>query len=321
MFVPEERAGIFGWYLLGPLLGPAIGPLIGGLIVQYLGWRWVFCVLTIVSIFNTAVGFFFLRETYAPVILAQRKIDCERNSDSKYRFEGEDDRPMRAKLSDSMRRPIRILFTQPIVFTMAVYQAILFGTDYSLYTNFQQIWGDGYGFSTTQVGLMYLGPGLGFLLAAWLVAPRIDSIYKAFTIRNNGESKPEFRLPLANIGAVIVPLSLFWFAWTVEFHVHWFPTILSTLFFGFGQITIFNAVQNYYIDSFSKYAASAIAAGAVFRSLVGGVIPLFAPALFDKAGYGWGISAFGFLSVVLMPSPALFYIFGERLRSRFEIQL
>ena len=21
MFVPEERAGIFGWYLLGPLLG------------------------------------------------------------------------------------------------------------------------------------------------------------------------------------------------------------------------------------------------------------------------------------------------------------
>ncbi len=40
MFKPEERAGIFGWYLLGPLLGPTLGPLFGGMIVQYLDWRW-----------------------------------------------------------------------------------------------------------------------------------------------------------------------------------------------------------------------------------------------------------------------------------------
>jgi len=40
MFQPAERAGIFGWYLLGPLLGPTLGPLFGGLVVQRLGWRW-----------------------------------------------------------------------------------------------------------------------------------------------------------------------------------------------------------------------------------------------------------------------------------------
>ena len=49
---------------------------------------------------------------------------------------------------------------------------------------------------------------------------------------------------------------------------------------------ILNTTQNYYIDSFEKYAASAIAAGAVFRSLFGGVVPLFAPLLFDRLGYG-----------------------------------
>lgn len=42
MFKPQERASIFGWYLLGPLLGPTLGPLFGGLIVQYLSWRWYF---------------------------------------------------------------------------------------------------------------------------------------------------------------------------------------------------------------------------------------------------------------------------------------
>ena len=86
-------------------------------------------------------------------------------------------------------------------------------------------------------------------------------------------------------------------------------------------MTVFNTVQNYYIDSFERYAASAIAAGAVFRSLMGGVVPLFAPALFDKLDYGWGISVFAFVALTLSPSPVLFYYFGERLRKRFAIDL
>lgn len=72
---------------------------------------------------------------------------------------------------------------------------------YSLFTNLQDIYGNPpYNFSTTQVGLLYLGPGLGFLVAVWFIVPRIDTIYNKMTERNNGESKPEFRLPLANVG-------------------------------------------------------------------------------------------------------------------------
>lgn len=323
MFRPEERAGVYGWYLLGPLLGPTLGPLFGGLIVQSLSWRWVFWVLTIVCGFNTVMGFLLLKETYAPVILEARRASYEASSDShtKFRFEGQDDRPFVTKTIHSMQRPLKILFTQPIVLTMAVYQAILFGTNYTLFTNFEDIWGDGYGFDTRQVGLTYLGPGLGFLAAVWFVVPRIDTIYNSLTAKNNGESKPEFRLPLANVGSVSIPIGLFWFAWAVEYHLHWFPTILATFFFGIGQITVFNTVQNYYIDSFSEYAASAIAAGAVFRSIIGGIVPLAAPTLFDKLGYGWGFSVFAFVSLALSPSPLLFYYYGEGLRKRFEIEL
>ncbi|MCJ1415359.1 hypothetical protein MMC32_001691 [Xylographa parallela] len=323
MFKAEERAAIFGWYLLGPLLGPTLGPLFGGLIVEYLSWRWVFWIILIICAVNTALGYLFLKESYAPVILEARREAYEASSDSntKFKFDGQDDRPFHTKILESMQRPLRILFTQPIVLTMAIYQAILFGTNYTLFTNFQDIWGDGYGFSTTKVGLLYLGPGLGFLTAVWFIVPKIDTIYNKLTKSNNGEAKPEYRLPLANIGSVLIPIGLFWFAWCVEYHVHWFPTILSTFFFGIGQITVFNTVQNYYIDSFSKYAASAIAAGAVFRSLVGGTIPLFAPGLFDRIGYGWGFSVFAFASLALSPSPLLFFYFGERLRKRFAIEL
>ena len=74
----------------------------------------------------------------------------------------------------------------------------------------QSIYQGEYGFNTEQVGLLYLGPGIGFLSAVWFLVPKIDTVYKHLTERNNGKSCPEFRLPLANIGAVFFPMSLFW---------------------------------------------------------------------------------------------------------------
>jgi len=215
---------------------------------------------------------------------------------------------------------MRILFTQPIVIAMATYQALIFATTYSLYTQFQAIYGEWYGFSTLQVGIVYLGPGLGFLTAVWFLVPRIDTVYNRLA-KKHGEGKPEYRLPLANIGAVLIPISLFWFAWTVEYHAHWFVTIASTFFYGVGQVVIFNSVQNYYIDTFEKYAASAVAAGAFFRSIVGGVVPMLTPMLLEKYGIGWGMSLFAFLGVLLAPIPVVFWYYGEFLRERFAIVL
>ncbi|KAH7399681.1 major facilitator superfamily domain-containing protein [Pyrenochaeta sp. MPI-SDFR-AT-0127] len=324
MFIPSERAGVFGWYLLGPLLGPTLGPLFGGIIVQRLGWRWIFWIMTVVCFVNTLAGYFFLRETYAPLILSSKKVEYESQrsewDSTKYSYEGEDTRPLNQKIVHSLKRPPKI-FAQPIVAIMAVYQALIFGTTYSIYTNMQPIYEDGYGFDTEKVGLLYLGPGSGFLFAVWFLVPRIDTIYTRLTTSHHGKAQPEFRLPLANIGAVFIPMSLFWFAWTVDAHAHWFASIAATFFYGIGQVMVLNCTQNYFIDSFEKYAASAIAAGTVFRSVVGGAIPILAPALFRRLGYGWGISTFAFVSLALAPAPILFYIFGERLRERYPVDL
>lgn len=226
---------------------------------------------------------------------------------------------------------------------MSMYQALIFGTTYSIYTNMQSIYSaPPYNFSSEQIGLLYLGPGLGFLTSVRFLVPRIDTVYNALSRRrreqlmnNNQEhtqsnSKPleagdvdpvpEFRLPLANVGSVLIPTSLFAFAWTVQAQAPWAASILATYFYGIGQVIVFNAVQNYYIDAFSAYAASAIAGGSLFRSLVGGVVPLFAPAMFDKLGYGWGISVFGFVALLIAPSPLLFYFYGERVRRRFPVK-
>lgn len=319
---PDERATVFGWYLLGPLLGPTLGPLLGGFIVQRFGWRAIFWFLTIICSVNTLAGWIFLRETYAPIILHERKKQYENheNAPNKYTFKGEDRRPLWRKMISSFMRPLRI-FIQPIVLTMSTYQAIIFATTYSIYTNMQPIYQGEYGFNTEQVGLLYLGPGLGFLTAVWFLVPRIDTVWAALARKHENDGKPEYRLPLANIGSVIIPVALFWFAWTVEYKVTWPVSILATFFYGIGQIMILNTTTNYYIDSFERYSASAMAAGAVFRSVVGGIVPLFAPAMFDALGYGWGISVFGFLALAMAPAPIIFYYAGPYLRERFQIEL
>jgi MFS family permease len=320
MFESRERAGIFGWYLLGPLFGPTLGPLLGGIILQNLKWPWIFWVLFIVSCVVMTAAFLFLKETYVPILLAQRKKELEKEEGGTFHFEGEDDRPLKTRLRQSITRPLRILFTQPIVLTMASYQALIFATTYSLYTQFESIYAEDYGFTTVEVGLVYLGPGLGFLSAVWFLVPQIDKIYNRLSDKYDGEV-PEFRLPIANVGSVLIPISLFSFAWMVEYKAHWFMTIVPTFFYGIGQVAVFNSIQNYYIDSFEKYAASAIAAGAFFRSVIGGLVPLMTGSLLDNIGVGWGISVFAFISVALAPSPLLFYRYGEYLRRKFTIDL
>jgi len=273
------------------------------------------------------LGYLFLTETYAPVLLSRRKIQLQQDerelngnmpTKSMYFIKDEDERSLPTKLRHSLRRPL-VIFAQPIVMTMSIYQALLFGTTYSIYTNIEKIFShEPYDFDSRQIGLLYLGPGLGFLTAIWFLVPKIDVVYNRLTERNNGQELPEFRLPLANIGAVLIPASLFAFAWTVEYRLHWIIPTIATYFYGIGQEMIFITVQNYYIDSFREYAASAIAAGSVFRSVVGGVVPLFAPMMFEKIGYGWGVSVFAFLSLLIAPSPIIFYYYGQRVRDRFQ---
>jgi MFS family permease len=137
MYEPSERAGIFGWYLLGPLLGPTLGPLLGGIIIQHLEWPWLFWMLAISCGLINITSFLFLKETYVPVLLAKRKKELEKTEGGNYYYEGEDGRPLSTKMIEAWKRPLKILFTQPIVITMASYQALIFATTYSLYTQFQ----------------------------------------------------------------------------------------------------------------------------------------------------------------------------------------
>nr|POE52003.1 efflux pump vrtl [Quercus suber] len=218
-------------------------------------------------------------------------------------------------------KAVHILATQPVVLTMSTYQALIFATMYSLYSQFTSIFSSApYHFTTIQIGLTYLGPAIGFIITAGFIVAYIDPLYNYLAKRQNTDGRPEYRLPLANIGAVMLPISLFWFGWSVDKNMYWSIPLAATIPFGASQVSIFNAVQQYYVDAYTANAASAIAAGAFLRSVVGAIVPLFVGGLMDDVGYGWGMSVFGFLSLVLMPAPLLFQHYGKKLREKFPVE-
>jgi hypothetical protein len=77
----------------------------------------------------------------------------------------------------------------------------------------------------------------------------------------------------------------------------------------------------YLVDIYPLYAASAIAATKVLQSLVGAVLPLAGPALYDRLGLGWGNSVLAFIALASIPIPWLFFQYGEKIRTRFEVRL
>lgn len=67
-----------GAAFLGPLLGPVCGNFITS---SSLGWRWNLWVLLIVALSLTAITYFILPETYAPLLARQKLRRLQKSSD------------------------------------------------------------------------------------------------------------------------------------------------------------------------------------------------------------------------------------------------
>ena len=118
-----------------------------------------------------------------------------------------------------------------------------------------------------------------------------------------------------------MPSSLFLYGWTAESATHWIVPLIGTAGLGLGVTTASIPIRTYLADAYTLHAASAIAAGICFRSILGAFLPLAGPPLYAALGHGWGNSLLGFIALLLVPVPILFYRYGERLRARFQIEL
>lgn len=72
-----------------------------------------------------------------------------------------------------------------------------------------------------------------------------------------------------------IPIGLFIFAWTSYPELSWVGPALGGFPVGFGFIFLYNAANNYLVDSYQHQAASALAAKTFLRSFWGAAVVLF----------------------------------------------
>jgi hypothetical protein len=227
------------------------------------------------------------------------------------------DRTASKVLTTAFIRPFRLIGTQPIVQILAAYMAFIYGLIYLVLSTFPRVWTEVYHESTGIGGLNYISLGLGFFLGTQVCANINDRTYQRLKKRNNGVGRPEFRIPLMVPGSILVPIGLFWYGWSAQAKLFWIMPNIGTGIFAFGSIICFQCIQTYIVDSYSRYAASAMSAATVLRSLAGFGFPLFAPYMYRTLGNGWGNSLLALISLELgIPAPLLLWRFGQALRER-----
>ncbi|KAK5136161.1 hypothetical protein LTR08_003998 [Meristemomyces frigidus] len=335
VWLPQERGKAMALYSLMPLLGPAVGPIAGGFITQYSNWRWVFYSTCIAAMLIQIAGIFLLHETYAPELLKRKKkqlIKITGNKELRTEFENPS-RTLSAHLKTAFARPFILLFTQPIVQVLAAYIGYVYGVLYLVLASFPQLWEcpevltgayitscptPGYGEKNAGIaGLNYISLGLGFYLGTQIAAKTADKIYKGLKAKNGGVGRSEFRVPLMFPGAIMVPIGLLIYGWAAQAHTHWIVPNIGTCIFAAGNQLVFQNCQTYIVDSYTRFAASAIAATTVLRSVGGFGFPLFAPAMYKALGYGWGNTMLAFLGIAIgFPAPCILWWYGETLRKR-----
>lgn len=319
LYDDDERLVAMAFYGICPTLGPVLSPVISGFIIANMNWRWVFYVISIFNGFIAIFGTIFFRETYSPKLLHNKATALKKETGNEFLhtiYEIADGETKWGQFVVTISRPLKLLFTHPMVFGLGSFMAFTYGFMYLMIVTFPTVYEVRYGYAVQIAGLMYLPMGIGYIAGVILFTIGIDKVYHYLTKRNGGVSKPEYRLPFLCFSGFGIPIGLVWYGWSVEKQLHWIMPAIGTGIFAFSFIAVFQTIQNYLIDMNNRFAASSIAAAAVFRSLFGFAFPLFARQMYDRLGYGWGNTLCAIIGFTLgVPFPIFCLKYGERLRN------
>ena len=318
---PMERVYAFPIFANAAFMGPIFGPVVGGFIGQSsrVSWRWTEWITLIISGLILGLVILFQPETYAPILLKWKASHLrEVTDDDRYKAEVEiRDETFIRRLGRALYRPFLLTFGEPIIILITLYLTVVYIILFTFLDGYTYIFAETYGFSEGITGLSFIGIAIG-LCGASLLVPLIYRWGKRdlARIQEQGGHRlpPEFRLWFAMLGAPAVPISMFWMGWTTYPSISpWSPLVASVLF-GYGILCIFISSYQYIIDSYESYSASALASVTLIRYVAaGGMVEVGIP-MYKNLGVHWTLTILGALSLLLVPVPYLFFIYGVKVR-------
>jgi hypothetical protein len=317
LFYKNELSLPLTVFSLGPFIGPGVGPVIGGFVDASIGFRWVFYIFLIWAGALAVAVVFTVPETYGPKLIVKKARRLRKktgNQNIKAPLELSD-KGIVATMLSNLKRPFMLFLLDPMMTLLCFYTGFVLAIVYFFFVAFPLVFQNIYNFKIQFVGLSFVGITVGMIMAA-STASFWENMREKAIAANVGASEPEMRLPQLCVGGIIVPISLFMFAWTIYPSVHWIVPIIASTIFGMGCYWTFNSILSYTVEAYRQYAASAVAANVFVRCAMAGVFPLFGEQLINNLGYHWGITLFAFVSVLLAPSGFVFHRYGKALRAR-----
>lgn len=203
----------------------------------------------------------------------------------------------------------------PICFFVALYAAFCYGILYMQLGGIPIIFHENRGWNPIVATMPFLCFLMGSLIGGLINVYNQILYNKAYRAAGN-RAIPEERLPPMMLGSVLFSGGQFLMGWTASPAIHWICPCIGLVLIGIGFSTIFQSALNYLVDTFTQYAASAVAANTFLRSCFAGGFPLAVVPLYHNIGVGPGCSITGGFAALLIPVPFILYVFGKQIRSK-----
>ena len=123
MFSNKYRGLAVAVFSMTVFMGPLLAPFIGGFItISYLGWRWTEYITAIMGFTSLILAFIFQQESYPPVILVDKASELRRRTKNWgiHAKQEEVEVDFKELMTKNISRPLRILFTEPIVLLVSI---------------------------------------------------------------------------------------------------------------------------------------------------------------------------------------------------------
>jgi MFS transporter, DHA1 family, multidrug resistance protein len=250
---PIERAYGICVFAASAFSGPVAGPIMGGFITQsHLGWRWTAWITLIMAALFGCIGVAVIPETSAARVL-QIKAKRLRHQTKNWALHAKADESRVDFHSIShvyLVRPFVMFIQEPILALITVYMSYLYGVLYLLFEaypiSFQEERGWNPGVGSLPFAAFIVGIALGTGMITYSTRTNFARAYKKY-----GKVIPEERLPPMIVGAAVLPVGLFMFAWYVRMasdrimllltdprtsnpNITWVPQVLATALLGMG---------------------------------------------------------------------------------------
>ena len=221
--------------------------------------------------------------------------------------------------------PLKVLayLRFPAVLLTVYYASVTFGSLYVLNVSIQYTFVNApYKFSTIIVGLLYIPNSLGYVTASLLGGRWMDAIMRREALRANrvdedGKLKyiPEDRMrENAWLGALLYPVCLLWFGWSVDKGAFWIVPAIANFFYGFGSMLIFAMATTMLTEFMPEKSSSGVAVNNFIRNIFSCVGSVVGVPLINAIGNGW---LFTILAIWAVSSSVVIWAmrkFGSRWR-------